>query len=117
MGGTRPPFLPSPAPPEKVLGAYEQALLTKCTAAVQRAVKAGLLSTADVDSVITDRVSVGDLLTPGAISQLFANPVEVIAFSDEEGVRCHNCTEKAANRDTTKDYYYYSNDMQHMRTH
>ena len=61
--------------------------VTDCSAAVQRAVKAGLLSSADCDNIIANRVAVAELLGPGDIKQLFANPIEVIAFSDEEGVR------------------------------
>ena len=58
-----------------------------CGAAVQRVVKAGLLSSANCDSIIADRITIAELLRPHDISQLFTNPVEVIAFSDEEGVR------------------------------
>lgn len=58
-----------------------------CSAAVQRAVKAGLLSSADCDNIIANRGDVAELLGSGDIRQLFANPIEVIAFSDEEGVR------------------------------
>lgn len=63
----------------------------ECNAAVQRAVKAGLVTSGDVNNIVADRISLAELLSQHDASQLFANPVEVIAFSDEEGVRYRIC--------------------------
>lgn len=70
------------------------------SAAVQRAVKAGVLTSADVDSIIVDKVSTAELVSQHDISQLFASPVEVNAFSDEEGVR-YCCCEPQGDHDCT----------------
>ncbi|KAL3162355.1 hypothetical protein ABBQ32_010038 [Trebouxia sp. C0010 RCD-2024] len=54
---------------------------------VQRAQEAGVLTSQQADAAASGAVSVPNLLDIVAVNSLFTDPVEVVAFSDEEGIR------------------------------
>ena len=54
---------------------------------MQAACDSGMLSSEEVDAAVRDGRNVSALLE-GHAEGLLQAPVEVIAFSDEEGVRC-----------------------------
>ena len=54
---------------------------------LQRAADANLLSSQQADAIASGAQHVTDLLDAARINTLFSNPVEVVAFCDEEGIR------------------------------
>ena len=54
---------------------------------LQRAAKAGRLTAEQADAIASGSVSVPHLLNATDVNSLFNSPVEVVAFSDEEGIR------------------------------
>lgn len=54
---------------------------------LQRAQEAGVLTSQQADAAASGAVSVPNLLDIVAVNSLFTDPVEVVAFSDEEGIR------------------------------
>lgn len=54
---------------------------------MQRAAEAGRLTAQQADAVASGTHSVPDLLGASDLNSLFSSPVEVVAFSDEEGIR------------------------------
>lgn len=54
---------------------------------LQRAADANLLSSQQADAIASGAQHVVDLLGTASINSLFSNPVEVVAFCDEEGIR------------------------------
>lgn len=62
-------------------------LSLKSMTCMQAACDAGVLSSEEVDAAVRGGRNVSALLE-GRVEGLLQAPVEVIAFSDEEGVRC-----------------------------
>lgn len=54
---------------------------------LQRAQEAGVLTSPQADAVASGATSVLNLLDMVTVNSLFTDPVEVVAFSDEEGIR------------------------------
>lgn len=54
---------------------------------MQRAAEAGRLTAQQADAIASGTHSVPDLLAASDLNSLFSSPVEVVAFSDEEGIR------------------------------
>ena len=54
---------------------------------LQRAAEAGKLTAQQADAIASGTDSLPRLLNATDVNSLFASPVEVVAFSDEEGIR------------------------------
>ena len=54
---------------------------------LQRAQGAGVLTSQQADAIASGTESVPNVLDTATVNSLFTNPVEVVAFSDEEGIR------------------------------
>lgn len=54
---------------------------------MQRAAETGRLTAQQADAIAAGTQSVPDLLDASDLNSLFSSPVEVVAFSDEEGIR------------------------------
>lgn len=54
---------------------------------MQRAAETGRLTAQQADAIASGILSVPELLGASDLNSLFSSPVEVVAFSDEEGIR------------------------------
>lgn len=61
--------------------------LSSALLTLQRAAEAGRLSALQADAIAFGTNSVPHLLNATDVNSLFNSPVEVVAFSDEEGIR------------------------------